>query len=292
MSPFRTLLCASDFSEDATLAARRAAFLATTLGAELTLLHVVSEPALRALRESLPGSPGAGAMILDDARRLLDEQAAALRETCAAPITTVVQTGQVTDEILAASERSDLLVLGAHGQNPLRDMLIGTTAERLLRKSKRPILVTRMDPAARYRRVLVPVDFSAHSAEAMRAAARIAPDAQLTALHVFELPFEGKLWLANIAEDEIHRLRSQARAEALRALIDLAASIGPGGERFTPAVEHGHAARAILARAGQLDADLIVIGKHGRSKFEELLIGSVTRHVLSDARCDVLVVHA
>jgi nucleotide-binding universal stress UspA family protein len=293
MSPFRKLLCASDFSEDATLAAQRAAFLAATLGAELTLLHVVSEPSLRALRESLPGSPGAGAAILDDARRLLDEQAAALRESAgAAPITTVVQTGQVTDEILSASEHADLMVLGAHGQNPLRDMLIGTTAERLLRKGRRPILVTRMDPAPRYRRVLVPVDFSAHSAAAMRAAARIAPDAQLTALHVFELPFEGKLWLANIAEDEIHRLRAQARAEALRALIDLAASIGPDGERFTPAVEHGHAARSILARAGQLDADLIVIGKHGRSKFEELLIGSVTRHVLSDARCDVMVVHA
>lgn len=293
MTPFRRLLCATDFSEHAGVAARRAATVAATLGAELKLLHVLSEPSLRALRDLFPGSVDAEARLLDDARSLLEAEASRLRESAAgAAVQTVLRRGQPDDEILSASQDAELLVLGAHGQNPLRDMIIGTTAERLLRKAPCPVLVSRAAPEPRYRRVLVPIDFSEHSERAMRAAASIAPDADLTALHVFELPFEGKLWMAGVPDDEVNRFRAQARAQALRRVLDLAAGIGEAGARFRPHVEQGAAARSILELAGQLDADLIVMGRHGKSAAEAFFIGSVTRHVLSDAACDVLVMPA
>lgn len=293
MTPFRRLLCATDFSEHAGVAARRAATVAATLGAELKLLHVLSEPSLRALRDVFPGSVDAEARLLDDARSLLEAEASRLRESAAgAAVQTVLRRGQPDDEILSASQDAELLVLGAHGQNPLRDMIIGTTAERLLRKAPCPVLVSRAAPEPRYRRVLVPIDFSEHSERAMRAAASIAPDADLTALHVFELPFEGKLWMAGVPDDEVNRFRAQARAQALRRVLDLAAGIGEAGARFRPHVEQGAAARSILELAGQLDADLIVMGRHGKSAAEAFFIGSVTRHVLSDAACDVLVMPA
>jgi CPA2 family monovalent cation:H+ antiporter-2 len=126
----------------------------------------------------------------------------------------------------------------------------------------------------------------------MRAAALIAPDADLTALHVFELPFEGKLWLAGVPDDEINRFRAQARSQALRRVLDLAAGLGEIGARFRPQVEQGPAARGVLETADQLDADLIVMGRHGKSVAETFFIGSVTRHVLADARCDVLITPA
>jgi len=293
MTPFRRLLCATDFSEHAGVAARRAATVAATLGAELKLLHVLSEPSLRALRDLFPGSVDAEARLLDDARSLLEAEASRLRESAAgAAVQTVLRRGQPDDEILSASQDAELLVLGAHGQNPLRDMIIGTTAERLLRKAPCPVLVSRAAPEPRYRRVLVPIDFSEHSERAMRAAASIAPGADLTALHVFELPFEGKLWMAGVPDDEVNRFRAQARAQALRRVLDLAAGIGEAGARFRPHVEQGAAARSILELAGQLDADLIVMGRHGKSAAEAFFIGSVTRHVLSDAACDVLVMPA
>jgi len=293
MTPFRRVLCATDFSEFAGGAARRAATLAAALGAELRLMHVVGESQLRALRELFPTSVEAEARLLDDARRLLEEEATRLRDaTGIAAVQTILRSGQPGDEILAASEEADLLVLGAHGQNPLRDMIIGSTAERMLRKAVRPILVSRADPQAPYRRVLVPVDFSEHSGNAMRAAATLAPDADLTALHVFELPFEGKLWLAGVPNDEVLRFRSQARAQALRRVMDLSAGLGEQGERFRPQVEQGPAARSILEAADALEADLIVMGRRGRSLAESFFIGSVTRHVLSDAGCDVMVTPA
>jgi len=68
------------------------------------------------------------------------------------------------------------------------------------------------------------------------------------------------------------------------------ASIDGDRSRLSHAVAHGHPSRLILAKSRQLRADLVVIGKQGRSAAEDLLLGSVTRHVLSDAKCDVLVV--
>lgn len=52
---------------------------------------------------------------------------------------------------------------------------------------------------------------------------------------------------------------------------------------------HGPAVARILEHAEERDADLIVLGKHGAGMVEELLLGSVTKHVLADARQDVLI---
>jgi nucleotide-binding universal stress UspA family protein len=52
---------------------------------------------------------------------------------------------------------------------------------------------------------------------------------------------------------------------------------------------HGDPAQCILEQEEEQGADLIVMGKHGTGVTEELLLGSVTKHVLSQARADVLV---
>ena len=57
-------------------------------------------------------------------------------------------------------------------------------------------------------------------------------------------------------------------------------------------VERGDAARLVIERERALGADLIVIEKRARSSVEALLLGSVTRHILADAGCDVLVLPA
>lgn len=54
-------------------------------------------------------------------------------------------------------------------------------------------------------------------------------------------------------------------------------------------VLHGDAARHIVEQEQEWDCDLIVMGKHGENKFEDLLLGSVTKHVLSESQGDVLV---
>ncbi len=290
MGTMKSLLAATDFSDDARNAVRRAALLAAEQRAQLTLLHVMNSPSLEALRQ-FHVSDQAREKLVSDAGRMLNEWAAELAGMFQSVPTVRVQVGRVQDEILSASEQADLLVLGARGWNPLHDALLGTTAERLLRKSLRPVLVTKRAPAEAYRRVLVPVDFSPCSAAALEMALRTVPKASIVIAHAFEVPFESRLRQAGVTEDEFQEYRIQARQQALNDIDLLIKKTIGDDQQCSRVVEHGAAAPLILAKEAEHDADLIVIGKHGRSAVEEMLLGSVTRHILADANCDVLVVH-
>lgn len=278
MTPLRAILVATDFSEDAGMAARRAALLAREHGARCALLHVVPElPLDEALRLKASGA----------VERALGELAAAL----GAKVEPRVASGPAAEAIRAAAADFDLAVVGARGQHPLRDFALGTTAERLLRTSTAPVLVVKGEPAGAYRQALVPVDFSEDSAAALALAARLAPRAELSLLHAFEVPFEGTLRLAGVPQDDIdlhRRLARDAAREEMEAMIR-ALDAAP---RATRVIEHGYAPAHIVEAEARIGADLVVIGKHGRSALEELLLGSVTLHALSAARCDVLVVPA
>lgn len=285
------LLAATDFSDDARHAANRAARLAVERQAPLELLHVMSSTSLTALRELFGLSPDTDAKLLDDAQRMLDElgsEIAAGKPQLA--LTARVAVGHVLDEILSAAEKADMLVLGARGLNPLRDLILGTTAERLLRRCKKPVLLNKRPPQEDYRQVIVPVDFSPHSAAALRMARLFAPGAEITLVHAFGTPYEGKLWLAGVPDEEIHRYRTQARQQALNRIHTLIGETRDDPCRYHIIVEHDDAAPLILAKEAAFSADLIVIGKHGQSLIEDTLLGSVTRHILSDSKCDVLVV--
>lgn len=291
MNTARSILVATDFSHDASHAARRAAQLATQWAARMELLHVMSGPSLRALREIFPNPDDAEAKLIADAQRMLDELSASLGQIDNTLLTTQVKIGKVLDEILLNCAQHDLLVLGAHGLNPLRDLILGTTAERLLRKSMRPVLVVKQAPKGPYQRVIVPFDFSPHSVQALKTAMHLAPNADITIVHAFDVPFEGKLWVAGVAEEEIYRYRIQARQQGLSKIGDLVGGLNAAPCRLRHVVEHGDAPRVILDKQQELEADLIVIGKHGQSIVEDLFLGSVTRHVLADSKCDVLVVN-
>jgi nucleotide-binding universal stress UspA family protein len=285
------LLAATDFSEDARQAAMRAAAMAAELEAQLDLLHVMSSSTLDSLRELFNLTREADTKLLDDARRMLGELVEDVAVKTGLAAVPRVEVGHVVNTIISAADQADMLVLGARGLSPLRDVFLGTTAENLLRKCKRPVLVSKRTMHESYRRVIVPVDLTPHSAFALRMAATIAPRAHISVINVFDVPFEGKLWLAGVAENEIQLYRKQASEKAHEQIGTLIRGLGVTSQTFHPIVEHGDAARVILELEDASSPDLIVIGKHSRSAIGEMLLGSVTRHVLSYSRCDVLVVN-
>lgn len=290
MNTIQSLLAAIDFSNDALHAAHRTALIAVEQRAGLELMHVLSGWSLNSLRE-LFRSSDAEVDLLADARLRLHALAEEIAGKTRVKATSLVTIGNVRDEILAASEQTDMLVLGAHGWNPLRDRILGTTAERLLGKCNRPVLVVKRPPLGAYKRVLVPVDFSPYSAPSMRMALLLAPGADFRVVHAFRVPFEERLIGAGVAAEEIQKFRNRARYEAERSAEALIKKSRGDLYRFTRSIAHDKAPRLILTEEAGFGADLIVIGKHGRSVVEELLLGSVTRHILSDSKCDVLVVH-
>jgi len=291
MSSLKSLVVATDFSEHALHAMDRAAGVCAATGARRGVaLHVLESAWLDALKRfvSLPAEVEE-ALIARTTAPLL-ELVAAVHGRTGFSLEAKVRAGRVLDTILAEMAGHDLLALGVRGTHPLREFVVGTTAERLLQQARAPVLVVKRPVQGPYQRVLVAADFSTHSQSALSWAAAIAPHAEICVAHVFLVPFEGMMNYAGVSDDTIATYRGKARQEAERAMESLIRAAGVGTRSLRRFIEHGdHAAGSLLAKAEQYGADLVVAGRHGKSLTEHLLLGSVTLRLLGECPCDVLV---
>lgn len=163
-------------------------------------------------------------------------------------------------------------------------------------KERRPLLdwaITVPSPRRRltYKQILVPVDGSQTALHALREAVVVtrAFGSSVFLVHVIDpYPFLGAG--ADFALGQADYL-SAANANATRALAVASEIVGAAGLSCNATMVDGHAAEeGILDTARTCNADLIVMGSHGRRGIEKLLLGSVTQRVLQDARVPVLVV--
>lgn len=144
-------------------------------------------------------------------------------------------------------------------------------------------------PIVDVERILCPVDFSDASRGALTHAVSVARwfNASLTVLHV-DQPFTPAILTPT---DPTGMLPARpSRDELLREVGTFVAQVSTGRVPISVEVETGAATACILGAAERLDADLIVIGTHGRSGLDRIVIGSVAATVLHKAACPVLVV--
>lgn len=294
MNRLHTLLAATDLSAPSRHAALRAAMLARETGARLEILHVLESSALDEVQRMF-GDDGAALRerLRTQAREALTQLAADVGESQGVSAGQHLAEGAVLKAITAQADNLDasLLILGAHGAGFMHHWLLGANAERLLRKTLRPVLAVKQRPHEAYRSVLVPVDFSPWSQGAIRLAQAAAPHAELILMHAFEMPFEGKMRYAGVEEEIIQRHRTTSHQEALARLHQAASATLGVTQGWRTTVVYGDAAPRILEHEEEVGADLIVLGKHGAGMVEELLLGSTTKHVLAQSRCDVLVAY-
>jgi len=294
MKAFPRILAATDLSAPARHAVERAFHLAASSDSELYLLHAMELGSLDSLREMIGDDVLAVKVALNsDAHTHLEQLTGDPAINRGVTVRRCVAEGNPLATIASEIEALDasLVVLGARGDSFLRHALLGSTAARLLRKStRRPVLVVKQPPHEAYRSVLVAVDFSPVSLQAIRTARLLAPAANLVLLHAFELPFEGKLVFAGVEEQVIRQHVTTDSETRRKRLHDLATVAGLAQIDYSVRVIHGDPAQQIIAMEQEYDCDLIVVGKHGSHIMEELLLGSVTKHVLAESQCDVLVI--
>lgn len=285
----RHIVVAMDLSPACDRAFDRALRLARRDEADLTVTHIIDEQMLRYQDEDS-----------DFARQLLARAERTLRKhlpssPASAPRQPrlVVKIGSPWEDILgiAATANADLIVLGLHRVNPLKDMFIGTTAERIIRHSTRPVLVARDKPIADYVKAIVATDFSPSSGRALRAAVQVAAAAEIRLLHVFEPPFPAFI---RLSKQEIARhwreLSDKAEAEVRTELADFArARSGGESPRVLSLVERGGVVPGISSVLEREQADLLVLGTRGRGALMGELLGSIAATFLNDCPCDVLI---
>ena len=292
MNQLRRILATTDLSAPARHAAERAALVSQETAAQLDLLHVANLAPLERLRQ-LMGSNGAEleTRVLDAARSKLVDLASLIHQRFGVVANPRVVAGALLAELAREADAlaAGLLVCGARGESVIRHFVLGTTALRVLSTTRCPVLVVKQPPHEPYRRLLVPVDFSPSSLRAIRHARSIAPGAELVLLHIFDVPFEGKLRYASVDDEVIHHYRIVAKQEATQKLQALRDQAGLPVVGTSLLVLHGDPTFRIIEQEQECDCDLIVVGKHGESVLEELLLGSVTKHVLAESQGDVLV---
>lgn len=292
MALLKRLLAATDLSAPARHAVERAALVSQETGASLDLLHVANLAPLERLRQLMLETPAElQQRVLNAAREKLRELAEALHKSYDVSVGTRVVSGSLLAELAKEPEAmaADLIVCGARGESFMRHLLLGSTAERMLSETKCPMLVVKQAAHGSYRTLLVPVDFSPSSLRAIGNARAVAPHADIILLHVFEVPFEGYLRYASVDEDTINHYRVIAKQEAAQKLLALIQETELPLNAARSVVLHGDPSLRIVEQEQELNCDLIVMGKHGENMLEELFLGSVTKHVLAESQCDVLV---
>ena len=281
----KQILVATDFSQHAERALARAVLLATEHQAALDVLHVITPASVDALCDFLP-----------DPRHVVEEKLANSlsaqlyhiidRLELERPITIRphVSIAGVEVGIIEAAEScdADLIVLGSHGEHFAHEQFVGTTAENVLARGMRPVLVVREIAAAPYGKIGVPVDFSERSAIALHKASELAPNAMTCLLHAFQVPNHERLRQLGATEKQIKRNLSEFYDHATQEIDKMAAGRKDG--RISRVVEMGYPPTMIRRWTEQLHFDLIVMGKHGGR------LGSVVRHVLHNSACDVMIV--
>ncbi len=289
------ILAGSDLSSWANCALQRAAILAAQHAVPLSLIHIVDPASVPEVSwlEHLGETPRRLVdQLSDEAAEALQAKAVELTQQYGATVDALVERGKDFVEIIrrARAETADLTVLGAHGEYLIRDWLLGTTVERVVRKGDRPVLVVKQEPAGPYRRVVVATDFSIHARRALEWALHLAPGAQVDVLHVHDFWYEERLRAAGYSQHHIASLKRDALGLYLQEMDDFLGACGIEPMQIGRTVRMGYPGPAIAQEAADVAADLVAVGTHGRSGLPYVLLGSVGAHVLREAPCDVLVV--
>jgi nucleotide-binding universal stress UspA family protein len=211
----------------------------------------------------------------------------------------IVREGVIVSEIFEAAHDLDidLLVMGTHGPGGFERWLLGSVAENVLRHASCPVLTVPPRaaeppdaPAAPFKTILCAIDFSRDSQRALslgHALARAAAG-RLVVVHALEHLAGDSPALTghfNVAE-----FRRTLERDVRQRLEDLLPSGVAAGCETGVVVANGKASREVLRIAATTEADLIVLGVHGRNAIDLALFGSMTRQVLHRAAVPVLTV--
>lgn len=289
MLSIRRILWPTDFSKGADRAFSHAAALASWHDAELHVLHVVEDRGTAApdAEFPIPESTLSGLLSADgDPPQHVDLEGLPLvqeEREHASPAEAIVE---YTEE-----HEIDLVVAGTRGRRGLQRMLIGSVAEEVLRTAPCPVLTVRGEhddtPGWAVRNILVPIDFSDASLDALRHAKELALTygAQITLLHAVEevvYPSAYGVEPANLPGPQVIDRVEDNLAELARTEI--------GYEHVVVQASVGYAPSVILDYAESNEVDLVVIATHGRTGLERMLLGSVAERVVRRAPAPVFAV--
>lgn len=289
--PLRRILVALDFSESAGAALGRAVKLAQKTGATLFALHIVDDPSAQQghanLHWQIPKDELARRerTLSEAAEEHLARILKPFRKTIKKLRMSIVPGIPFVEITRAAIQcRADLVVAGTQGLSGLKRMLVGSTAERLVRSCPCPVWIARHGHEWPLKSILVAVDLSEVSGKGLRLAATLARHLRcpITVLYVLNSPREDTGLLSDVDELKLNarQRRRLAQQRALEQLEEFIAMHVPPGIVVEPRLALGEPWHVIGVTAKNLDAGLVVLGSVGRTGIPGFFIGNTAEKVL------------
>lgn len=278
------ILCATDLLPGSEPAIDRAGMLARLLNADLSLLHVVTPSDSERLSKQ---------QLSEATERLTSRSRAPLWRYGPTP-NILVRAGNIARIVVqtASETDADLIVLGANRKRGVRDVIVGTLAQRVLRDCGRPALVVQRKVYGAYRNTLLALDTSASAAAIVKASEVLVRGggSRASVVHVYRPPNDGMLSSVGVA-GEANAMYSQAEARKGEAAIrNMLQRTSKNSARYRVILDAGRTATSIQNVAKRIDPDLLIVGTRGHGALRRALFGSVAGRVMTGARCDVLVI--
>lgn len=297
MVRFERILCPTDFSEFSFRAADYAVALAKHYGGEVHFVHVVPEVLLHPdqypyLVEPVRTEP----QVRERARDRLDAFVALTRAEQIRSRFSIEEGAPVATIVKAAEDgKADLICLGTHGREGVERIVLGSVAEKVLRKAPCPVMTvsepgdeSAIRPAV-FKKILCAVDFATLSLRSLEHALSLAQEAggKLLLVNVVEWFSEEPGWDDQISVEDYRAQMEQSVRERLDEVVPKEALEWCEVETV---VRTGKPYRHILELASEQSVDLIVMGVRGRNPLDLMLFGSTTQHVVRHAQCAVLTI--
>ncbi|RSV14783.1 universal stress protein [Sphingomonas sp. ABOLG] len=284
----RRILLATDLSHRSDRALDRSVQLAHQWGATLVIVHAIEEKLDEYHHiygwDDLPSwrrSTDPCNTVRNRLRRDLADEGFGL------DVNVIVQRGTPSQIVLEAAQaqHADLIVAGVSGSQLLERMWLGSTVDRLIRKSPVPLLVVRDRAFAPYPRVVVATDFAPPSRASLETAATWFADANMVLFHAYDVPFASYL-----SREEINRQFDALGIDAANKFLTEADLQGIASSSIDRLIEHGSPEVLLRDYGEKSTRHLVVVGSHGGGIIYETLIGSTARKIIDSVPGDVLLV--
>lgn len=198
---------------------------------------------------------------------------------------------QIISEV-ARERAADVIVLGAHRRQFLRDVFVGTTIERVTRTAGRPVLMANAMTGERWKKVFIAIDMSETSAVAARKAQALGllDGAEVSFVHAYAPITRQMMTFAGVAEDRVREEAEREFQAIRREVAEFIRGLGLGDLSYGARIVEGLGALAIVGVVEQAKPDLLVIGTRGLSGVKRLFLGSVAQELMGSLDIDILAV--
>lgn len=291
---FKSIIVPIDFSDTSIKALDYALAIAEEFGSQIHLVHVLEFPAV-----FNSTSQPSYANWDNEAKKSATIRLAELVEEKIDELISVnseVRFGRAYQAVCetAKEQKADLIVIGTHGFTGLKHLLLGSTAERVIRHAPCSVLVVRkqisryVEAILKPKNILVPTDFSKPAEQAFRLAIAFAKQYQAKIHLLYIVPAHYAIGDYDVMDYAM--LAAEEKKIGQKKLATLSKGLLTKKISVATRLRHGRPAVEINEAAAELECDVIVISTHGLTGWKHVLLGSVTEEVVRHASCPVLVV--